>query len=491
MSDTTPSGTPREGAEPHDEAFDRVRAADPAAGATADLDRLAATARDRAGLAPSEGVAATDSPDGVTEELAEVRVLAPARRPARWLQIAAAVAGVAVIGGGGYAIGASGRDATSGASLADAAAPAISLQNATGAGDQAATGLAGAESKMAADSTAGWWYGGRTVFTQQGLSDEGGTGTAWGFDPASVVTKDNAARLASVLGVAGEPRQEYGSWSVGPTDSSGPTVSLSPDGLANLSYYDPTRDPWAQCYASTLDTPSTSDGAAAGTEESTIEPAPVECVPSGDPAPTGDAAIGVVRDIVADLGVDPDGWEYELQTDTGTPQSVFVTVQQVVDGQRTGVSGSATLVADGLQSLYLPLAPAVELGTYDVISPVEAVDRLADPRFGASGGVMPLMARAGMSSSMPESMGRDGAMGMAGDEATDQPTVPATPTAGDPIAWPVQEVTLVSARLGLALVSLPDGANVLVPTYELADADGSTWSVVAVVDDQLDFSPVG
>jgi hypothetical protein len=30
-----------------------------------------------------------------------------------------------------------------------------------------------------------------------------------------------------------------------------------------------------------------------------------------------------------------------------------------------------------------------------------------------------------------------------------------------------------------------------VPTYELASADGSTWSVIAVVDDQLDFSAAG
>ena len=30
----------------------------------------------------------------------------------------------------------------------------------------------------------------------------------------------------------------------GPNDGSGPSVSLSADGLASLSYYDPTRDPW-------------------------------------------------------------------------------------------------------------------------------------------------------------------------------------------------------------------------------------------------------
>jgi len=72
-----------------------------------------------------------------------------------------------------------------------------------------------------------------------------------------------------------------------------------------------------------------------------------------------------------------------------------------------------------------------------------------------------------------------------------EPTVPATPGAGSPLAWPVQEVTLVSARLGVALTTLPTGASVLVPTYELADADGTTWSVIAVVDDQLDFSAAG
>ena len=44
---------------------------------------------------------------------------------------------------------------------------------------------------------------------------------------------------------------------------------------------------------------------------------------------------------------------------------------------------------------------------------------------------------------------------------------------------------------GVALTTLPTGASVLVPTYELADADGVTWSVIAVVDDQLDFSAAG
>ncbi|GAA3794016.1 hypothetical protein [Cellulomonas soli] len=506
MSDRTPTGTPDEGAQPQgegaqprDEAFDRVRAADPAAGATADLDRLAATARDRAGLATAgaaDAAAGTtastteNTPEGATDELAEVRVLGGARtrRPARWLQIAAAVAGVAVIGGGGYALGLV-RDGGGAASVADAAAPAISLEGSAdqgAAGDSAASSsmagtMAGTESKLAGDMASGWWFGGRTVFTQQGLSDEAGQGKAWGFDAASVVTQETVARIAAAFGVPGDPRQEYGSWTVGPTDGTGATVSLSPDGLASMSFYDPTLDPWAQCYASATDTTS---AGAAGSDSAAVEPAPAECVPSGAPAPTGDAAVAEVRDVVADLGVDPDGWEYEVQTDTGNPQAVYLTLQQVVDGQRTGVTGSATLVADGVQSLYLPLAPVVDLGTYDVVSAVEAVQRLADPRFGpTSNGVMPLMSGA-VKDATTSLVAPEGA------EAT-EPTVPATPTAGARIAWPVQQVTLTSARLGVALTTLPDGASVLVPTYELADADGTTWSVIAVVEDQLDLTPAG
>jgi hypothetical protein len=69
-----------------------------------------------------------------------------------------------------------------------------------------------------------------------------------------------------------------------------------------------------------------------------------------------------------------------------------------------------------------------------------------------------------------------------------EPTVPPVPAAGDPIAWPVQQVTITGARLGVTLLTAPDGASLLVPAWELSDADGGTWSVVAVVDDQLDLS---
>jgi CheY-like chemotaxis protein len=195
-------------------------------------------------------------------------------------------------------------------------------------------------------------------------------------------------------------------------------------------------------------------------------------------AADGDAAEAMAREVLASLGVDADGFEYEVMSDTGIAQLVQVTAYQVVDDQRTGLAWSVSLVGDGVQSLWGSLAPLVDLGAYDVVSPRAAVERLTDPRFGSTGGGMMPFAAADMA--------RSAESGIAVDPAA-EPTVPPTATAG-PIAWPVEDVTITSARLGLAFTSLPDGAAVLLPTYELSSDDGRTWTVVAVADDELDFS---
>lgn len=453
-----------------DVAFARLQAADPATGVDPNLPALYTAVSDRTGV----------SVTAPGDELAARR----ARRAPRWLQVAAVVAGVAVVGGGSYAYGLNNAPETV------TAAPAISLEG--GGGGAARDAVAPEAASMAGGGIAmndsakmmyPWW-GGRTVFTASGLSDEGGSGDAWGFDAAGTWSEETVAAAAAALGVSGQPRLEYGTWSVGPNDGSGASVSLSADGLASLSYYDPTRDPW-NCVRSAPDGISepaqdTAGGSVAVPEPAIVDP-PADCTTQA-PAPTGDAAVAQAKDALSSVGVDPAGYEFTTSTDEGSPQVTNVSASQVLDGQQTGVTANVTLVADGVQSLYVPLAPLVELGTYDVVSPTEAVARLMDPRFGASGGggVMPLAAEG---------------MRVADDSAVSsvpvEPTVPPTPTAGSPLAWPVQEVTLVTARLGVALTTLPTGASVLVPTYELADADGVTWSVIAVVDDQLDFSAVG
>jgi hypothetical protein len=107
------------------------------------------------------------------------------------------------------------------------------------------------------------------------------------------------------------------------------------------------------------------------------------------------------------------------------------------------------------------------LGSYPVISEVEAVERLGDPRF----------AGAVLGRTTQEPLQED-----AGPLA-------ATPVPGGPIAWPVHDVTIVAAALTEVRYTL-SGATVLrVPAYELRDAEGNGWTVLAVDDEVLDFAP--
>ncbi|MCM0640708.1 hypothetical protein [Cellulomonas wangsupingiae] len=473
----------------------RVRAADPAAGAAPDTARLHARLTETTGVPFASAATAPD-------ELAAAR--ARRRGPARWLQVAAVAAGVALVGGGGYAVGAAGADAP--------AAPAIALQGAGGPTAELAAAQDAARSMVAPG-----WFGGRTVFSGSGLEGPAGSATAWAFD-ASVATAATAAKVAEVLGVPGEPRLEWGQWTVGTNDGTAATVQVSVDGQASMWFYDRAWDP-STC---TVGPPETLDGSTssgAAEQEAAdqqvpepdvmVEPLPSQVVPLPEPVapqdpapadpsvcdptstPTGDAAASAARDLMTRLGVDVDGYEVTVSDDTGVPGLVSVTGAQVVDGTQTGLGWSVQLAGTGVQSVSAPLATLVELGTYDVVSADAAVERLNDPRFGASyGGVVPLAARAG-GRVVQDAVTADGLApeSFVDPGATAEPTVPAVPSPGDPIAWPVQEVTITGARLGATYLSTPTGASLLVPAWELTDADGGTWSVVAVVDEQLDLSP--
>lgn len=463
--------------DPTDEAFARLRAADPAAGTSPDRVALHAAV---AGRIADERAGGVGGPAGATTAPGTVTSL-DSRRRSRLLQVAAVGVGAALVAGaGGFAIGNSGSDAP-------VAAGPITLGSSAEMGEMAAD-------STTADLRFAPGFGSRAVFSASGLSDEGGAARGWAFDAASVFSAETAARLASVLGVAGEPTMQWGAWTVGPEDGSAPNVSVQPDGTASISYYDPTRDPWS-CTTSAPDHPGArdSEGATAepGVEDSgvvvvpeMIEPATIPaCDPALGDAPTGDAAVAAMRDVLSSLGVDPDGFEYEVG-DSGDARSANVTAFQVLEAQRTGISWNATLVGDGVQSLFGSLAPLVELGDYPVIGAASAVERLNDPRFGAGfGGVMPLM-RAG---TVDDSAASDGSTPMDMVPTPDW-TVPPTVRPGAAVAWPVQQVSIVGARLGLSLVTQADGAAVLVPAYELSDTDGGTWSVVAVADGSLDFA---
>jgi hypothetical protein len=110
-------------------------------------------------------------------------------------------------------------------------------------------------------------------------------------------------------------------------------------------------------------------------------------------------------------------------------------------------------------------ASSESLGSYPVISEVEAVERLGDPRFAGT------------------------VLGNTQQEPQAEAGPSTDPVPGGPLAWPVEDVTIRSADLIEVRYTLPDGTVLLVPAYDLTDDDGNSWTVMAVDEELLDLAP--
>jgi hypothetical protein len=236
-------------------------------------------------------------------------------------------------------------------------------------------------------------------------------------------------------------------------------------------------------------------GPSAGSAPGSVGNAPVpgpSCAPkNAAPLGTTSDAIAASKDIVKTLGLDPANfqWDATSPSDQGQPV-IYVSASQVVNGQLTGLAEQFTFGGGNkLSNFYGFAAPLVSLGSYGVISEKDAVARLMDPAFGSSfgpiaydtmrGGVAPMMKGAGGSSNSSDTV-------TASSAPVPAPTVPTTPTAGGQFSWPVSQVTIVKADLGVAQYYEPNGAVVLLPTYQLTGSDKSTWTVIAVDKSALD-----
>ncbi|MGW9168289.1 hypothetical protein [Agromyces sp. NPDC055658] len=467
---------------PADEASDPVallRAADPAAGVEprdgfADdivAGVLADTAVPSAAVDAEAGGAMPDR--GGTTPVADLRAERARRRP-RWIAIAAVAASLAIVGGAGYAAGA-GLNGTS--TLAGSAAPPISLPGAgdsgsesSGAADRPVTeqapavgGAFDASGKMSADMAYPYGYGyGRNVFSASGLSTESGTAAGYGYDPRSASNAETVSALAAALGVEGAPELKDGAWIAGPQDGTGPSVSVGLDGTLSFWFMNPALDPWAECNKLL--------------EGATEPAAPVEpCEPAVPDLPSDAAAADALRSLIAAAGGDPGAFEYTTDNNYEGAFTRSAQAWPVVDGQRLDQAWSIELTPQGTYSASGFLAPVVRLGDYEIVSEQEAFERLSDPRFGAQMTAMPYAVAEGDSVATP-------------DVYTPPTEPPATPADGVHISWPVNEVEIVDTRLGLASQWQPDGSVLVVPAYEFTDADGGTWSMIAVADSELDFS---
>jgi hypothetical protein len=435
----------------------RLRAADPAAG----VDPRPGFADDVIAQSTAEmpDAAADGASSAAVTDLGAER----ARRRPRWLAIAAVAASVAIVGGAGFGIG------TLTAGSTEVAAPPISLQMGV-AQDGAAQESAAfdtADRKMAGGGVSDMMmpYGyGRNVFSASGLSTDGDSATAYAYDAQSASNTETVAALATSLGVEGTPVLENGSWTVGPQDGSGPSLYVGLDGTLGFSYSDPGINPW-NCGPVTIEPATPDDGAIP--EMQTCEP-PVADLPSEG------AAIDALRSLITAAGRDAEAFEYTSETWEGSVTRM-AQAWPVVDGQRIDQAWSLELSKEGVVSASGALADLVTLGDYDIVSEQEGFERLSDPRFGAQMTAMPFAAA-------------DSPTGLMTEEWVPPTEPPATPTAGSSVSWPVNDVRIVGARLGLSSQWQPDGSVLVVPAYEFTDADGGTWSVIAVADAKLDFA---
>ena len=171
----------------------------------------------------------------------------------------------------------------------------------------------------------------------------------------------------------------------------------------------------------------------------------------------------------------PDAFEYTSETWEG---AVTRTAQAwpVVDGQRIDQAWSLELTEAGVSSAYGALADLVDARRI----------RRRQRAGGVRAALRPAVRRAddGDAVRRAPSAPRRRSRGVG---ASDRAAGDARPT-GTSVSWPVNDVEIVSARLGLASQWQPDGSVLVVPAYEFTDADGGAWSVIAVADSKLDFA---
>ena len=311
----------------------------------------------------------------------------------------------------------------------------------------------------AGDASAEAYEGGwstRTLFTLGDLSpavtSAPTSATGWGYDPTSVFTAETAARFAAAVGLEGTPVRSDWAWLVGSQDGMAASLNLGLDAFASVSFNDPAAEvPWC------------------GYESDPTVPVDPECLEVVEAPPTPDVAATGLRTLLEAAGVDTTDLDIQ-SVESGTAS--YTTVVAHPRGSRADDYSPGTWSANyshlGLQWLWGSAAPVMDLGAYDILTPVDAFERLTDPRFSPPYWV-----------DAPESLD---------SEAYVAPTAPpATPASGAPIPWDVSTATITSWELTTAFYYPEDGSALRLPTYRFGEASGYVWEVLAVAEHHLAF----
>lgn len=358
------------------------------------------------------------------------------------------------------------------------------------------TSALGSSEAMSSDAKMMWWV--EYHYTAgSALSTTGGSGPVFQLVSDAADPEARTAELAKVLGVEGSVTKAeysdaaYPTWVVGPQDGSGVDLTYSAYGTGDWWFNDPTVTSVYVCDPSV--TPE--------------DAANFECIlPSEAPAnlaPTGDTARSAARALFASTGFEVAAADIEVLSSTdGTSANAYLTV----DGIKTGLGWSAYWTNTGaLAYAYGHSVHPEARGTFDTVSPTDAVQRLTDNRWYGSpgpdfqGGAM-MFAKGGAVDDADATVEGSGGVAEPGTSPTVDPNAPVdTPTAEpiDPtVPSPeetlppidveptpeVVEVTVDNATATLLLMWDADGNAWLVPGYAMQMPEGWWNAVVSLID---------
>lgn len=349
----------------------------------------------------------------------------------------------------------------------------------------AAEASAGQTSAMSVEGSSdrkiGWWVD-YNYSADPSLSTEPGRGEVYRLVLDATDPVQRTTALAAAFGIDGTATgaewsdAAFPTWVVGPQDGTDKSLSFSAFGTGDWWYNDPTAASIAIC-----DPSVTRDQA---DEYGCVLPADAP----ENLAPTGDEARALAAELFASTGYDVETKDIELYTDDW---ATTATAYLSVDGQRTALSWNASWSNTGELSYAYGHSVRVEAqGTFDTVSPTDAVTRLEDGRWFGSAG--PDFQGGGAIAFSADVARSDGAPQDAADPTdtpteepvdptvpvTEEPTDPSAPVAEEPVA-PVEPVDPSSP-----VTPVPEETPMPEPTPEVVDVvvDNATATLVLLWD---------
>lgn len=318
-----------------------------------------------------------------------------------------------------------------------------------------------------------------TRFFGSGLSADTGQGHLFGFDASANVTEEYFDGLKSAFGISEPTRVEWGSYAAG--EDGGASIFLSGGSLANFNFNN---------FAEVSDAELLSEEKAieqaqqlmsdVGLDVANFEFSAQQATSYLWSVPGDNARETAEAQPFEGEGADTQSIEPDVRApDAATQQpSMQVSAQlKVLGGDSSEGSWSFEFVGNTIQSAYGQLAEVVDLGEYQTISPVQAVERINDGWFGVFGIIYPDNWVGHFQPAMIE------------ESVTVQDSAPAAasvPGGGSKLPWRVADVKLKDPVLNHGTV-WQDGSAILVPVWQFSSESGLEYQVLALADSELDL----